>query len=99
MTLEQNWDRVRDTVSRAGHCAIASVDADGSPHVTPIGTVFLRDTATGFYFDQYTEALACNLDTDSRVCLMAVDSGPLFWFRSLLTARFPPRPGSASTAP
>ncbi|WP_328290549.1 pyridoxamine 5'-phosphate oxidase family protein [Nocardia aurantiaca] len=67
MTLEQNWDRIRDTVSRAGHCAIASVDRDGSPHVTPIGTFFLRDDATGFYFDQYTEALARNLETEPRI--------------------------------
>lgn len=93
MTLDQNWDRIRDTVSRAGHCAIASVNADGSPNVTPIGTVFLGDTGTGFYFDQYTEALARNLDADSRVCVLAVDSSPLFWFRSLLTARFPAPPG------
>ncbi|MVU80564.1 pyridoxamine 5'-phosphate oxidase family protein [Nocardia sp. ET3-3] len=93
LTLEQHWDRIRDTVSRAGHCAIASVDADGSPNVTPIGTVFLRDDASGFYFDEYTEALARNLDSDPRVCLMAVNSNPLFWLRSLVTARFPSAPG------
>ncbi|MEC3918747.1 pyridoxamine 5'-phosphate oxidase family protein [Nocardia sp. CDC160] len=93
MTLEQHWAQIRDTVNRASHCAIASVNADGTPTVTPIGTVFLRDTATGFYFDQYTEALARNVDADARVCLLAVDSRPLFWFRSLLTGRFPAPPG------
>ncbi|MFI6045524.1 pyridoxamine 5'-phosphate oxidase family protein [Nocardia sp. NPDC051321] len=46
MTLEQNWDEFRQVVARGkrstGHCAIASVDADGTPNVTPVGTVYLR---------------------------------------------------------
>lgn len=93
MTLEQNWDRIRETVSRAAHCAIAATDPDGAPTVAPIGTVFLRDDTTGFYFDQYAEALGRNLDRDPRVCLLAVDGRGLFWFRALLTARFPSPPG------
>ncbi|WP_330180441.1 pyridoxamine 5'-phosphate oxidase family protein [Nocardia sp. NBC_01503] len=97
MTVDREWDQVREIVSRAkrstGHFAIASVDRDGMPNVTPIGTVFLRDDRTGFYFDQYTSALASNLDANPRVCLSAVDSGSLFWFRSLLTGRFATPPG------
>ncbi len=71
-----------------GPCAIASVGAGGAPTVTPIGTVFVRDDGTGFYFDQYAEHLAENLDRDPRVCVMAVDNGPVFWLRSLLAGRF-----------
>lgn len=87
--LAPQWDRVRDVVRRAtGPLAIASVDADGGPTITPIGTVFLREDCTGFYFDQYTERLAANLDRNPRVCVMAVDSGAVFWLRSLLAGRF-----------
>jgi hypothetical protein len=87
--LERQWDVVRDVVRRStGPLAIASVDADGAPTITPIGTVFLRDDCTGFYFDQYTERLTQNLDRDPRVCVMAVVSGPAFWLRSLLEGRF-----------
>jgi uncharacterized protein len=53
-----------------------------------VGTVFLRDDSTGFYFDQYTSALGRNIDADPRVCLMAVDTGRVFWLRSLITRRF-----------
>lgn len=80
---------VRDVVRRStGPLAIASVDADGGPTITPIGAVFLRDDCTGFYFDQYAERLADNLDRDPRVCVMAVDSGSVFWLRWLLAGRF-----------
>ena len=34
------------------------MDSDGIPNITPVGTVFFRDDCTGFYFDQYTSALA-----------------------------------------
>lgn len=90
------WTAVREVVGRAKqstmHCAIASIAADGAPHITPIGTIFLRDDRTGFYFDQYTSALARNVDRDARVCVMAVDTGRLFWLRSLLVGRFPAPP-------
>jgi uncharacterized protein len=89
---DDSWRTIQEIVVRAKqssmHCAIASVDPDGAPHVTPVGTVFLRDDRTGFYFDQYTSALARNIDADPRVCLMAVDTGRVFWLRSLLTGRF-----------
>jgi hypothetical protein len=89
---DESWATIRDTVGRAKksslHCAIASVVSDGAPRITPVGTVFLRDDRTGFYFDQYTSALARNIDADPRVCLMAVDTGRVFWLRSLVTGRF-----------
>lgn len=90
--LARRWPLIREVAERGrrstGHVAIASVAADGSPTITPIGTVFLRDDCTGFYFDQYTERLAENLDTNPKVCLMVVDGGTVFWLRSLLTGRF-----------
>ena len=89
---DDSWRTIRDIVVRAKasslHCAIASVDADGAPHITPVGTVFLRDDRTGFYFDQYTSALSRNIDADPRVCVMAVDTGRVFWLRSLISGRF-----------
>lgn len=94
---DDSWRTIQEIVVRAKrssmYCAIASVDSDGAPHITPVGTVFLRDDRTGFYFDQYTSALASNIGADPRVCLMAVDTGRLFWLRSLLAGRFVAPPG------
>ncbi|MEU6558904.1 pyridoxamine 5'-phosphate oxidase family protein [Nocardia nova] len=97
MNHDAEWHRIREIAARGqrstGHFAVASVDPDGRPTITPIGTIFLRADRTAFYFDQYTEALTRNLDADPRVCVMAVDSGSSFWFRSLLTGRFSAPPG------
>ncbi|MFF2555192.1 pyridoxamine 5'-phosphate oxidase family protein [Nocardia sp. NPDC058058] len=95
--LDEQWREIRAIVDRGrkstGHFAIASVDADGMPNITPVGTVFLRDDRTAFYFDQYTTALAHNLDANPQVCLMAVNRGSLFWLRALLFGRFSSPPG------
>ncbi|UGT42576.1 pyridoxamine 5'-phosphate oxidase family protein [Nocardia yamanashiensis] len=97
MKLDENWDQIRDVVSRGkrstGHFAIASVDSRGRPHVTPVGTFFLRDDLTGFYFEQYTSTLAQHLNANPQVCVMAVDRSSWFWLRSLLEGRFSAPPG------
>lgn len=97
MRMEDHWQEIKRVVARAQassiHCAIASVAPDGMPHITPLGTVFLRDDMTGYYFDQYANGLAQNIASGSRICLMAVDTAKGFWFKSLLRGRFISPPG------
>ncbi|WP_421845264.1 pyridoxamine 5'-phosphate oxidase family protein [Mycobacterium sp.] len=94
---DDSWTTIQQIVVRAKqsprHCAIASVGSDRAPHISPAGTVFLRDNRTGFYFDQYPSALARNIEVDSRVCLMAVDTGRLLWPRSTRACVVCSRPG------
>ena len=75
------------------HCAIASVDSEGIPNVTPVGTVFLRDDQTGYYFDQHTDSLAKNLETNPNICLMTVNTRSSFWLKSFVIGRFIAPPG------
>ena len=97
MLIKAHWEDIRRVVAHGQrstiYCSMGSINPDGSTHVTPIGTVFLRGDGTGFYFDAHTEALARNLDIDPRVCLMAVDARRWVWFRSFLQGRFAAPPG------
>jgi uncharacterized protein len=92
-----HWPRIVDSFRRAQassfHCTIASVDADGLPTITPIGTLFLREDCTGYFFDAHTSALGRNVARDARVCVAAVDARRGFWFRSLLLGRSIAPPG------
>lgn len=95
--IEQHWPTIRAVFWSAFlssvHYAIASVDADGNPHVTPIGTVILREQpGQGLFFQQFTTALPANLASNAKVCVLAVNSGRLFWLRSLLSGKFPSAP-------
>lgn len=97
MQIENHWDEIRIVVAKGQastiYCSIASVDTDGMPNITPIGTVFLRENLTGYYFDHYTSALAANIDLNPDICLMAVNSGFWFWLKSLWVGHFIAPPG------
>jgi len=74
--------------SSSFHFAIASVGADGWPHVTPIGSLMLGDAPRAVYFEEFPVALPDNTRRDPRVCILGVNSSPLFWLRSLARGRF-----------
>lgn len=91
------WHQVRATMRRAQssslHSAIASVGADGHPHVTPIGSVMLTEPGRGVYLDVLNVQLARNIDHDPRLTLLAVDSRRRTWLTALLRGRFDTPPG------
>jgi uncharacterized protein len=97
MSLEDHWPQIRVAfaagIRTSLHCAIATVGADGYPHVTPIGFVFLRDDCTAFYFEEYTKRMPENLRHNPRVCLLLVNSGIWFWLVSMFRGRFASPPG------
>jgi hypothetical protein len=97
MDIQADWHLIQKIfdagIKSSKHCAIASVDRHGAPHVTPIGFIFLRDDRTAFYFEQYTRALPDNFAHNKAVCLMVVNSGLRFWFQSLLVGKFSSHPG------
>jgi hypothetical protein len=97
MEIGDNWEMIRKVFDEAYkscfHFAVASVNTDGTPHVTPIGGLFLRDDPTGFYFEEFPSRLPGNLKSNPRVCIMAVNADKMFWGKSLLEGKFPAPPG------
>ena len=97
MNLDQDWNEIVDVfnagIKSSKHVAIATVDASGHPSITPIGFAFLNDDRSVHYFEQYSETLPKNFESNRHVCLLAVNSSTLFWVKSLLQGRFPSYPG------
>ncbi len=97
MIDEKDWEIIRNlfraSVISSYHYAIASVNEDGSPHVTPIGSLFLGENRTGFYFEKFPKKLPSNLKHNQQVCVLAVNSGLWFWLRALRHGSFRTPPG------
>jgi hypothetical protein len=70
------------------HYAVATVNEDGTPHVTPITSLFLREDKTGFYFDEFPVHMSRNLDRNPRVCILAVNSDLNFSIKSFLGGKY-----------
>jgi len=97
LPLDEQWETARALVKRSFrsslHYAFASNNADGTPHVSPIGSLLLReDEPTGFYFELFTKQLPHNLEQQPHVCILAVNSSKWFWLRALFLGRFPSPP-------
>ncbi len=93
--VRRTWDHV---LRSSTHYSVASVNPDGTPHVTPIGSVFLTGPGSGFYLDLFNRQLAENLAVNPRVMILGVDSSKPMWLRSLLRRRFVRPPGVRLTA-
>ena len=92
MDLTTNWKEVKSLFKNAFgssfHFAIATVNENGAPHVTPIGSLILGDTGHGIYFEKFTKNLPLNYGSNKKVCVLAVNSSKWFWLKSLVTGKF-----------
>ncbi|OGW39663.1 MAG: hypothetical protein A2010_01525 [Nitrospirae bacterium GWD2_57_9] len=82
-----------DAFNSSFHYAIATVNKDGTPHVTPIGSLMLGEDRKGFYFEGYVSALSRNLQHNKRVCVLAVNSGKWSLLKSFFRGRITAPPG------
>ena len=92
MEIKQHWETICMIVNKAlqnnRFCAIATLNPDGSPHVSPIGSLILDEAGKGFYFEEFPKNMRRNLDQDQRICVMAVNGGFWYWLKALFKGRF-----------
>lgn len=98
MDIAGNWESIQTLFTEAfkscSHFSVATVNEDGTPHVTPIGGLILRDDQTGFYFDEFPQKMTANIARNPRVCIMAVNADKTFWGMSLVEGKFTSAPSA-----
>lgn len=92
MQLKENWPEIkrlfRQSFRSSFHCALATVNDRGEPHVTPIGSLILDRPGHGFYFEEFPRQLPRNLQGNRQVCVLAVNSSRWVWLKALFLGRF-----------
>lgn len=95
--IQKDWKKIKDhfrkCIRNNMHIVIGSVDADHNPTVIPIGSLFLNDDQTGFYFEKFATKLNKNSEHNKNICILAVNSNKWFWMRSLYKGKFSDYPG------
>ena len=81
-------EKVKPLFSQALYCSVATVNEQGIPHVTPIGSVVLKDKANGWFFQKFTKNIPENANNCEFATIMAVNAGRWFWLKSLLKGSF-----------
>lgn len=97
MDLIIQWNNIRKHFNKSFssnfHVSVASVDLENNPTVTPIGSMFLNDNQTGFYFEKFPSKLPKHAKSNPNICILAVNSGRFFWIKSLFKGVFSNYPG------
>jgi hypothetical protein len=93
MDAVTTWPMVRALAKRTFpsslHFAFATVNPDGTPHVTPIGSLMLApDRPEGVFFEVFSRQMVRNLDERPQVCVLAVNSSAATWLMALLRGHF-----------
>jgi flavin reductase (DIM6/NTAB) family NADH-FMN oxidoreductase RutF len=93
------WPTVRALAKRTFlsslHFAFVTVNADGTPHLTPIGSLMLAaDRPEGVFFEVFSTQMVRNLEERPRVCVLAVNSSAAVWLLALLRGRFTTPPAA-----
>ena len=92
MDITTDWYKIREHFNKSFssnfHISIASVDSENNPTVTPIGSLFLNDDQTGFYFEKFPSKLPEHAKTNPNICLLGVNSRRLFWIKALFREKF-----------
>jgi len=86
------WNRLKPLAGRVFgsslHFAMATVNPDGNPHVTPIGSLILTDPGEAYFFEVLTRQLPTNLDNGSPIAVLGVISSLRLWVPSFVAGRF-----------
>lgn len=86
------WTDVEALFSKVQHVSIGTIDEDGFPRISPIGSVHFSSEGQGYYFEKFPQTMRQNMDRDPRMSMMAVQPGPGFWIKSLWKGRFASQP-------
>ena len=92
MDIKNDWNKIRKHFNKSFssnfHISIGSVDSENNPTVTPIGSLFMNDNQTGFYFEKFPSKLPEHAKNNPKVCLLGVNSGRVFWIKALFREKF-----------
>ncbi len=96
MNLITDWKKIRVHFNKSFrsnlYVSIASVDTNNNPTVTPIGSLFLNDNQTGFYFEKFPSKLPVHSINNKNICVLGVNSNRLYWIKSLFKGKFQTSP-------
>jgi len=92
MELKEKWNDIKLHFRRSFksnlHVSVGSVDINGMPSVTPIGSLFLNHDSSGFYFEKFPSKLPALDKSNNNISILAVNSSKLFWIKSIFRGKF-----------
>ncbi len=97
MDIQSCWPTLVEIVNQGlktnGYVSLATTNPEGTPHITPIGSLILQPDCRGFYCEEFPRQLPRNLEHSQKICVLAVNSGIIYRYKSLIKGSFSTWPG------
>lgn len=89
----KHFQQIKHLVKQCIYCSIATINKDGHPHIAPIGSVYLSDEQGGYFIEMFTSSMTTRNSEQDKACIMAINTSPWFWIKSLFKGKFVSIPG------
>jgi uncharacterized protein len=94
MDIKKDWDAIRLFMNnKADKYYFASADAEGTPHITPIGSIRLTAPGEGYYLEKYPSTLPAHLAANPKVCILAMHLTKWAFLKGMVRGRLTELPG------
>ncbi len=97
MDIKNHWPELVTLVNQGlktnRYVSLATINPDGTPHITPIGSLMLKENCQAYFWEEFPRNLPRNLKENQAVCIMAVNGSKWFWLKSLIKGSFKTWPG------
>lgn len=86
------FKETQDLVVNSFYCSVSTVNREGIPHISPIGSVYLVNENEGYFIEMFTTSFRDKVG--ETACIMAVNTSLIYWLFSLIRGKFKTPPAT-----
>lgn len=81
-----------DLINSSFYCSLSTINDQGEPHTSPIGSVYLTSAREGYFIEMFTTSFRNK--AGKKACIMAVNTSMFYWLASIVRGRFKTPPAT-----
>jgi len=97
MNIENKWDQITKIVNKSflssHYFSVATITDDGTPHLTPIGSLILVENKRGIMFEKYSVQMGNNIKINNNICIMGINASLITILKAIIIKRLKDPPG------
>lgn len=97
MNIENKWDEITHIVNKSFYSShyfsVATIADDGTPHLTPIGSLLLGENKRGIMFEKYSIRMGNNIKINNNICIMGINVSLVTILKAIIIKKIKYRPG------
>lgn len=94
--MMRDFKAAHDLVKNSFYCSLSNVNDEGTPHTSPIGSVYLINEHEGYFIEMFTTSFKDK--AGKKASIMAVNTSLTYWLIPPIKGRFKTPPATRKSA-